>query len=705
MQNINAPDWDPEVAAYQAEIKIAPASSYQSIADYLSAFGDINNKYFVQSGLDQFVVEAESSTTDAEANDPSIPAIAEPQISGALRAAMGMEVPASFVTFQKDWIKLLVYEKNTADLLDGEVTATDPVRAVFDLTLEEGNYNAALGSLMPTLQNAEQEEGLAVGSAETKTNQIVAFIENVFPIVRIANAQGIPLGVPVNDITNKIAIANAAAAGVQNGWAEFFENLAKNIALQLARNILMALIQQKVLKYIQNSGAPRFLTNWGTQLVNAAEQTALSAINSNFSCINVNTNLPKIQLILNAIYQPGNNACAAQFQSQLSSGNLKNFLNNFMSGGFLTFGSTLMPTENFYGSLFFAAQSASAGSQQGQSLFTMKSTASQGYTQPSECGDGSNPSGFFCSSLGAGNGLGINTNNGSSTTYVPPNGATTCNPGYNAVPNDGQCANGAEPTITMPGIVNANAVQQALGGSPKLVAAAADISGLVQAVVSSLLMSIVQQGISSVTTAVNGALAGNGGIMSINPNTITASATSTETSPLSCSETSVAPTPGAPTSFYALGGTYDASSNPPIYLWQSSDGQSATGTEFTVTYNSTGTYTITLSDSAGDTPATCAAAVGETAAGGAACSPLNQIITLSTITGQATSSLSASGGANGPDGSSPTYTWTAPGALSTSGGPNPGDTFQSVYNASNTYNVTVTASTDNSSSTCTVIVQ
>ena len=186
---------------------------------------------------------------------------------------------------------------------------------------------------------------------------------------------------------------------------------------------------------------------------------------------------------------------SSQFASQLSSSNLNNFLNNFSNGGFVTFGQTLTPSNNFYGGLAFTAQNTGQATQQSQNVFSVKTTASQGYRNSQVCPDGSSPSGFHCQRP-----------NGSVYNVT----TASCNDGGTGsdilIPNDGQCANGQEPTVTMPGIINTQSMDQALGGHTKLIAAANDIVGIVQAAASSLLTGIVNAGINAVTQSVNGAL-------------------------------------------------------------------------------------------------------------------------------------------------------------------------------------------------------
>ena len=312
------------------------------MANYLNAFSNINNKYFVQSGLQQIADVASAANNSAIVADSSAITTANSAIPHALADAMRLTVPTPFVTFQKSWIKLLVYEKNTAGLLNA--IPTDPARIVLALTLEQNNYTAVANEFEAALQKTLQEEKFSTGS-ETKKNGVIVFMENVFS-VGIANAQP-AVSVPVFDA------AHLAATNAQThmGWVQYLEKLALNVGLQILKNTLMAQLQSHVLKWIQGSGAPKFVQNWADDFANAAIMSATNAINSNFACINTNTVFPRIQVILNAIYKPGNNVCAAQFASQLSSGGLTQFYNNFSNGGFVTFGQTLMPSNDFYGGL------------------------------------------------------------------------------------------------------------------------------------------------------------------------------------------------------------------------------------------------------------------------------------------------------------------------------------------------------------------
>jgi hypothetical protein len=591
-QNVTVPDWDAGAAKLENEIKVVPYST-TTVTNYITSLDDAVNNQLVKTGLSA-MAQNNNSLPD---NESAVVAAGQSAVSNMLSSALNSPTPAPLINFQKSFIKMLVYEQDMAQLAQNN--SQDPAAVEVTLQAKENDYQAAVQNFMTQGQEASDLLS-SYGDVREGTPGALSLFRSMF-FVDEAQAAGWPVFDWVNAILKKID----TALQTQNAWAIFFEKLAKDMALQIGKNMIMALIQQKVLAYIQNSGAPRFVTNMGTELVQAGEMSAINAINSNFACITPGTGpLGPIQITLNAIYKPGNNVCASTFASALSGGvTPQQFYNDFSKGGFVAFGETLQPSNNFYGGLFFAAQAANQAQQQTQSVFTLKTTASQGYRPSQVCPkDNSNPNGFYCQRS---NGSKYNV-----PTANCPNSEDTL------VANDGQCTDGSEPSVTMPGIVNAQALDSTLGGSKAMVSAAKDLAGLAQFAAQDLLMGLVNQGIQGATKLVNGALQGsNGGdITSLSSSSIVAAVpSSTLTSALSCSpgiETLEAT--DTPASFFAIGGTYDMNGNPPTYYWTSSDGQTGSGNQFSVMFNDAENmenYTVTLGDSASDASTTCVATI------------------------------------------------------------------------------------------------
>jgi len=597
---ISIPNWDVEAA--RVPIQTTNSVSETAAANYSGAVDQIFNNSFVQNGVQGMV-------NDAAGGDTANAAYIQSSVTSALNSSAKLQTPANLADFQKSLVKLLVYEKNSLALAAN--ANADPVKTSIVFQNEQLKYNVALGDFQNQFEKAQNVKGFSLGGTVGKNESNgIAFLNSLLGI-KTAHAQWLTF-----DAAN---------------FGQLILHYVNNIILQILKNVLISFIQNKVLRWISGSGAPLFVQNWADDLVNAAQTSAVNAINSNYSCINTNTVFPRIQVILNAIYKPGNNVCAAQFQSQLGSGNLTNFFNNFSNGGFVTFGQTLLPSNNLYSGLFVTAQNAGQAAQQGQGVFSLKTTSQQGLKGIEKCADGSNPSGISKTCV-------QQTDYGTSIEATNSDG--TCNSGWTlqASANNGKCADGTDPTTNSPGQVTGQVFKTSLEGSPQLVTAANDITGLLNAMLGSLLNGLASMAVTAGTNAAEGGIGIGAG--SSNGGGLTSLA-----------------------------------------------GQASTNT------------TPVLS--------------GLPAQPGVSCAPLTQTATLDTGTGQASVTLYAQGGATNvsssasgaSDNGQPTYTWSAPGSVSSGGGASAGDGFVAIYNATGTYSVAVTASTDSSNASCSVTVQ
>ena len=670
-QNIQIPNWEAEVAQDQAKIKISSRTSNQGITDYLQSLNAVNSKYFVATGLSQIAAAAASSTdSSTSAPSPSILLTAASDISSALASSLSISVPASMVPVQKAWIRMLVYQKNMAGLFSTD--PTDPARTLLALQAEENNYNNSFNDFYTALEGTIKKESLAQGMTEGQKNEIAALVNKIF-FINTANAQ--------LSVVDWGEIASTIASTAKT-WGIYLLNVAKDIALQILINVLVAQVQSHVLKWIQNSGAPMFVQNWADQYANSAILSAQNYIANNFSCVNSSI-YPQIQVVLNTTYGVGGtNACQAQFDSQLGGGGIQAFYSNFLDGGFLSMGESMLPSNNFYGGLFFTAQGAGQAASQSQKILGIKINSEQGMVGVQTCADGSNPNGshYVCDP-----GYTLQGNQ-----CIDPTDPTLIPLNATQVANLGSCPDGSTPKTMSP----AEATTQLLGGAIKItgmqITNPKSTAGILTALANSLVMQLANQVINYGTNAING------GIMSIDSGSITAP--SSAVSVLTCDPASTTISVGGTATLSANGG-FDSSGNLPNYIWTSSDGQGGTGSIFTPTYNNPGNYTVTLSDSNNDTPATCSVSVNPTSTQTTAvtCSPATQIIALSSMASTTSANFTAQGG------SGTSYVWSAPGSVSTNG--NSTAAFTATYDATGTYAVSVTDPTNNTSSTCAVYIQ
>jgi hypothetical protein len=580
INDIKIPNWDIEAAESAGRLAVSKSDDPNDNAQYVASLKNIFDQNFIQPNLQGML--------NSQNPDPAAAEVVSGKIQAALQASMGLQTPAAAVNFQKSLIKMLVYEKNTLALLQN--VSADPVKTGFILQAEEQKYNTALEEFQNETKKAS---ALGISFGKKSEGNGLGFINELLGI-KTAHAF---LG--IGDITFDPAV-----------FGQMLINYAKDIALQILKNTIMALLQQKILAWIQGSGAPRFIQNWGSTIVNSYATAATNALNAQFACV-PQSMLPSLRILLSTpSIAGGNNACAAQFQSQLGN-NLTNFYNHFENGGFDSYFSLFQPGGNAFGALITISDNAAAAGSVSQQATLSKVTSAQGYKGSEVCADGSNPNGTH--------GVCLDNND----IAYRENSSGGCDPGlFHALEsNGGKCANGSEPQVTTPGNVTNQAFGVALDSSSKLITAATSIVGILNAFLSSLLNTLATNAINYSTQAINGAL----------------------------SPTSDGGTTGVPISPVT---TPPAASEPPVQ-----------------------------------------------------CQPSTQFAVLDPVTQQASADFYGQGGASAPNGSLPTYNWSAPGVLSASGGTQTGVPFTAIYNAIGIYTVTVTASTDNTTSNCTVQVQ
>ncbi len=574
--DLKTPDWNIEAASQP--IKTATGNASSAIATYTNALNNIVNEDFIATNL--------MSIVNSQNPDPTQVSFVQSHIQKALSDSLALQTPAPLIAFQKSWVKMLVYQKNYLALLTD--ANTDPVKTALLLQNESVAYNAATQNFQNEMQNA-QVNGISFGSAPKVAagNPVVAFLNGVF---------GIKTAHAIFGVGDVISL-------VQFSWTEFANHLfdfAQSVALQILKNTLTALIQRKVLTWIQGSGAPRFITSWATTLTSAYTQSALSAIDDymNNNCAIFPGFAPQLQLQLGIFYKPDNPVCSNLLQSSLGSYTFGQFYQNFQDGGWLAYGASMLPSGNYYGGLTFAAQAVDQAAVNGQNIVTVKAQANQGLNGDQVCSDGSNPNGTHVVCLNK-------SNQNEAPSHPNPDG--TCDTGYVAVqePNGGECANGTEPKVTTPGTFTNAVFGSAVDSTSKLVTAANNIVGILASVAGSLLNSLAQTAITAANNGVNSAL--NGGVSGISSGAIQSggSASDIPAIALTCSPSSQTASTSVSVILGANGGANSADGTPPSYYWSSTTGASSTGPMYSESFPLPGTYYVTLTDSNDYASSTC----------------------------------------------------------------------------------------------------
>lgn len=662
IKKFKAPNWDVEAVAQK--LNMVDDSASATIA-YAAAFHDIFEKYITKTNL-QSVVNQNAGDVD-----PDTLAFITFSMTSAFKEALNTPTPSKLVSFQKSFIKILTYGKNT--LQATQTVANDPVKLSLILRSQNDKYQAAINQFESEAKK-NSFQGLSAGIVPDakKQNGNFSFLNSLFS-TPTAHA----IGLPTWDILGD----TAAWTNVANQLGQF----AKALGLQLLKNTLLKFVQNKTLAWIQGSGAPRFIQDWGTTFVNAYAGAAAGALNSITPQI-----CPTFGPLVNVSLKVG----VPQYQAQtctLNTGyDFTKFYNDFSNtgngnNGWDVYYNMLEPNNNFYSQLMTVQDTVEANAMTQQNATQSESTASFGYTGDTKCDDNSNPYGAYCWSP--------------SGTARSINPGDACGPEEEKRQNKASCNDGSTPKITTPGHMTAEVGGKALGSSVDLIISAQSVTGIITALSESLMTSLFDK----VQQVFDKATADKGGVLGIASSD--AGLPTTENTPVSCSpptQTISVSTPSVPSpiSVIAMGGD-DADGNPPTYSWNAPDStpvNGTTGVAFVATYSSPGTHEITVTATAGHkvTTATCKVVVPAPVS----CAPLTQTIYLAGAPRSAT--INATGGASKADGTPPTYTWSVPGYAPTIPA---GAAFVGTYSTAGTYVATVTASTDNTTSACSVIVQ
>ena len=319
MKSVQIPNWDADVAS--VGVKVSNATNTDS---YSNAINAAFSKDIIQSGAESVASEG--------ATDPASLSTVAPAIQNTLSDAAQTPTPASLVGFQKSLVKMLVYQKNMLAL--AQAANTDPVKASVIYQAEELKYTVALQDFENEAQKASQKNlfsfnSFKMGSVSKPPSVFVALFNSVLG-VQTAHAF---LG--VGDIDFDPAV-----------FGQFILQLVNSTILQILKNTITAFLQQRVLKWIQGSGAPKFVQQWGSAMATAYTNKALASMSQVLavSCPNIQTALKPMQANLQASAGVGGGAgggaggnssakalaCPIPASSQ---GQLNNFYGSFNAAG------------------------------------------------------------------------------------------------------------------------------------------------------------------------------------------------------------------------------------------------------------------------------------------------------------------------------------------------------------------------------------
>jgi hypothetical protein len=606
--NIKTPDW--EVEAAKQAVKVQKNYTDQDELAYLSSINNIFQKYIGSTDVGNILGR----------ENPSDAAVVKIQIQQELQEVTAIPTPTPLVPFQKSFLKLLVYEKNMSELVAD--ANDDPLKSSLLFQAEQGNYDLAITQFQTAWQNAAGGRPFPTSTVPTTSlrtpsgNEFVAFV-NQFLGIPTAHAQFAVYDAAVFSVSAGTFSASSAQLG------KTIEKYIEDILVQILKNVLTTLIQRKVLTWIQGSGAPRFVTDFGTQLVNSYQASAINFLNSKMKCVNQYMT-PNIRaLVTTPSITVQASTCGAEFSNIVNgSGNIANLYNRFSNMN--DYLGLFQPGGNTWGVLMtLQDESMNAGVNSAAAQNT-KTVSQQGWKGSETCGDNSNPNGTHIECI---------SQDGKNYNLAPTGESCDASDQAITVPNAGKCTDGSDPQVTSPGQVTGQGFFSGLKSGVENITSAQNLTGILNALLSTVLNTLAQNAINYSNQELNNLTNGNTstappdtGTTGIPPSSITTSSSTVPQTALQCipqiqSTILSTSTYTANASLSAIGGKVDSScaadnscpstENPdgtPIYSWSAPRSTVASGYgsgSFSTTYTAIGTYFVTVTASTDNSTAQC----------------------------------------------------------------------------------------------------
>ena len=758
LKDFQPPDWDSE--ANSIALNISDDNSQSSTISYINAASDILNENYLQSNLQDYLSQYAMDSSNV---DPSFAPLLSSSADNALNNAISLQTPKKFADYQKNLVKLLVYEKNIAELVNTAIQ--DPLRFSFTLEAEKSKIDLTLQNLQTELDKDTQDSFSYNDPSYNKSPystplNVFAVVKNFF-IVKTANAA---------DSSADIA----AAAIVATGLAIHVANMISQQAAQTTKASTQAAADAAAAIALSTgaraAGAALDATPGLSVPVvdNVAYAQRIAANTKQTAITTVNTAQTWIQKLL---------AYADQLALQM----VKNTLIHFIQAKVLTWiqGSGAPRFVQAWATTFVNVAQAAATSYlnsqapnvcptfgpllkmslqiQANTPNTQTCTIQQPYNLAAFYNNFSSasnslktfyniltPNNSFFSQLmtvqdsmqiAAGNNQnaikakttsasgytgdqvcadGTNPNGsycvddetGETFSAIITNGTPSCAPLETLFPSGGLCGDGSEPKVTTPGDITKSITGEGLGSSIKLTVTVKNFEDLALTLIDSLMTSIMNTAQSDINNQINGI--GLTSISAITP----IGTTATTTGNVGTSTVNIGT--GITSAISCSPSTQTASVGSGVSISAAGGSLDTNGNPPTYSWVAPG---ATPATSAGSTfigtyssPGTYGVAVtastGNTQAGCSVIvlapgSPVSCSPGTQTISVGTSATISAVGGDTNSPGSQPTYTWIAGGVSSTS---LTGSTFVGTYNSVTIYHVMVTAS-DGTSATCSVITQ
>ncbi|KKW45537.1 MAG: hypothetical protein UY96_C0019G0003 [Parcubacteria group bacterium GW2011_GWB1_56_8] len=340
--------WDREVESLNIDVR--EQFSPRDVQIYAAAANAILTKRLVETGLADALVAPSANTAD----------LANAAVAQALKEISSLSVPGAALPLHKSLLTLLVYQKKVLELAGD---TADPLAASLALQTREEQYNQAIRNFENESQKFAEQK---ISFSEPARPLFVALFADLLA-VKQARAQF--FAVVHDPVFNLSYIAKEIL------------KFAKSAFLQALKTRLVQRFVQQVITWVQGGGRPQFVTNWRGFLADAANVAAGDVI------YRVAPNLcrPFGPLIRLSFQAPTIAEAPVMCTLDQVVQNIEDFANDFRNGGWIAYGATLEPKNNFFGALIETHDLALKEAVEAQEAAKNKALAGSGYLPTERC--------------------------------------------------------------------------------------------------------------------------------------------------------------------------------------------------------------------------------------------------------------------------------------------------------------------------------
>lgn len=273
------------------------------------------------------------------------PSVVQFTLAEAVKRFMSLEVPESLVPLHKRWTGMLKNQERVYEAIANY--QSDPLKTIIAFRHQDeivARDNKAFS------EEAERvNRKLRLGNAVGWNSGIVVYLHK---IINVPVARGAPVPpsamVPVNTDPSPVNTSTNLESFAKQLIAYY-----RVLFTETLKDRLIHTLANQVINWVNGGGKPQFITNWKAFFKKQIDDAAGLAIEGIAPGL-CRSFGPLVQLNLEQAYLAPPPPVSCTLEQIVK--NVQDFYRSFSTGGWIAYGATVLPSGNFYGSLFEKSQ-------------------------------------------------------------------------------------------------------------------------------------------------------------------------------------------------------------------------------------------------------------------------------------------------------------------------------------------------------------